>query len=480
MVFHGLRLIISSTLNFLPGLLFLMGAYAQTAEYYVSNTAGSDSNSGDIDKPFGTIAHALSILKSGDTLHLIATQQPYCEKVTIGKGLAGTQNQPTIIDGHGAIIDGRRRLRSAEWTDEGDGVFSRKLLNNAWQMDRQGYWSGDFPLVTFDGLSGRNCQKRSDLTPSAYFLQKLPPTPKDKQTQQYHEQHNRLFIKLLPGSSPDDVNVVTLDSAGILVMADHVTVRNVKICYVPIDCFSTFWSKNVVLHNIEGSYAMDQGISNHSSVVNVSNSSFHHNAGCGIVDIVMSDASPCVVTYKNCQVKDNFYRGGIEFSGKNGSYAMEDCVITNNAKTALLVDKGASVNIRNCIFFGRDQSAVNGISVRQGGALDMRFSTVCQFRDAFVWQTDASLTLTENAIVACRVAYRAPFGEQFDSNNNYFADVKFALSSQNLVTFLQYRDAVKYDHGSIFEERYPELLPPLRIKAQNEQRYGAILEQFAK
>lgn len=467
--------------------LLCSGAFVPAAEYYVDNVGGLDGNPGDADRPFATIAKALAVLAGGDTLHLSPTAKPYNEKVTIRKEQAGTEAQPTVIDGHGATIDGRRRFLAAEWKDEGGGIFSRMLPNNAWPMDRQGCWSGDFPLVFFDGADGKNCRTLDELTPLSYYLRKLPPAPKENRPPEYTDQHNRLFIKLPPDTTPDSVNVETIGDAGVMVRADNVAVRNMNVRYVPIDCFSTFWSRNVAFDKIEGSFAMDQGISNHSSSATVSDSVFHHNAGCGIVDIVLPDGAPCAVTYTRCRIVDNVYRGGIEFRGKGGRYALVDCLVAGNAKSALSVADHATVRVDNCVFSGQDKRGGLGVSVRGGAGLEMRLSTVCGFREAFAWQADAALALEGNAVAACGVAYRLPFPGRFSSDKNYFADVRFALSptsAQELSAFPAYHALGTHDRDSVADETFAQPLPPLRIPAgaarPDGQRFGAVLDPFAE
>jgi len=215
-------------------------------------------------------------------------------------------------------------------------VFSRLLPNNAWGMEH--HWEGGFPLVWFDGEDGRNVDSRHALEPLCYFLYK------NRKEQKTGPLHNRLFVKLPTGKTPDDMIVESIDGlGGIYVGGNHVTVRNFVCEYGGRDGFATHRNKDVVIENIEARYLMDQGMSHHGAQVLVRNAHFHHNAGCGVVDVYLE----CKARYENCLIEADTWRGGVEFY--SGAFEMVDCVIRANQKRALTVTRGAQVKLHNCL-----------------------------------------------------------------------------------------------------------------------------------
>ena len=322
-------------MNRLLVFLFALLAFAGEAAY-VDNVRGDDANPGTAESPFKTIAKAMSVLKGGEELHLVSNAVPYREGVRIEARHAGTEGRPTVIDGHGALLDGLRVPADDTWKDEGDGVFSRHFDNNAWVMDPDGCWSGDFPICYFGDEPGFNVKGRADLTVRGrYFLLKKKADD---------ALHNTLYVRLGPGETPERAHVGVLSGWEncCLVRTANVTVRNLRVTRQSWDCFSMNYVTNCLLENVDGSQAMDQGISSHSSVgVVVRKSRFHHNAGCGICDVNVPHHTYCRTTYEDCLVDANVYRSPVELYGgldgdprdipsSRGDYTFVRCRIVGN------------------------------------------------------------------------------------------------------------------------------------------------------
>ena len=217
------------------------------------------------------------------------------------------------------------------------------------------YWEGGFELVRFAGKPGRNVTSREALEPGTYFLYK---NQKELKTD---TRHNTLFIRLPAGKTPDDEIVECIAaSGGIYVGGSFVTVRNLICEYAGDDGFATARSKGVVFENIESRFNMDQGISHHGSEVVVRNGFFHHNAGCGIVDVYPE----AKIRYEHCLIESDTWRGGVEFL--HGDFEMVDSVIRANPKKAIKVTKGAQVTLRNCLMIAPEIGATTGLSIDDG------------------------------------------------------------------------------------------------------------------
>lgn len=346
-------------------LMTLVGSVAYGAEVWVDNLGGSDTNSGSQSTPFRTVGRAVRDLKPGVSLNLKPNSEPYPAGIRIT--VSGTPELPIVIDGHGSVVSGMRRLPGDQWKAEGGDVFSRPLPNNAWGMAT--HWEGGFELVRFAGKPGRNVTSREALEPLSYFLYK---NQKELKTD---PRHNTIYIRLPAGKTPDEIAVESIAaSGGIYVGGSYVTVRNLTCEYAGDDGFATHRNRGVEFENVESRFNMDQGMSHHGAEVVVRNAHFHHNAGCGVVDVYPEAKT----RYEHCLIESDTWRGGVEFH--SGTFEMTDCLIQGNPKRTLTVTKGARVTLRNCLLVAPESGASKGVSVDGAGSeLDMENCTFYGF-----------------------------------------------------------------------------------------------------
>lgn len=373
-------------------LLCLPYALLHGVEYWVHHDTGDDANRGSKGSPFKTIPHAAKLLEPGDTLHVIPASEPYPNDVRF-ETRSGTAADPIVINGHGSVISGWKQLDASEWKNEGHGVFSRTLENNAWGMET--HWEGGFDLVHFNDIPGKNVSGREELTPGAYLLYK------NRKESKSDPLHNTLFICLPEGETPNTVEVSGVTGmGGIYVGRDYITVKNFSTEYGGRDGFATFKNKGITFANVEARFFMDQGISNHGSEVTVLNSHFHHNAGGGIVDVY----DDSVVRYENCLIESDTWRGGVEFV--NGRYEMENCVIRGNTQKALAVSGGATVTLKNCLLIAPEVAPGTGILLGEGAnILKISLCTIQGFDIGLFATLDSEtvLEIVNSAWNNCRV-----------------------------------------------------------------------------
>ena len=329
---------------------------------FVDNVRGDDSNPGSREKPFRSIAAGLRRLGGGGVLKLVPNAEPYHEALPLRSRHSGSREGYTVVDGMGATIDGMVPPEKGGWKDEGDGVWSRRLDNNAWVMDAQGFWSGAFPIVRFGTVDGVCVTSRADLAEGAYFLYKR----RDR-----GPGHNTLFVKTAGGRSPDDVplSVVSPWMNVSMYGCEFVKVMNVNVRNQSWDCLSSGSCTNCFFENVDGSRAMDQGISAHGSVaLTVRNSRFHDNAGGGIVDVNVPNTRYCQTTYEDCLVVSNCFRCPVEFHGHSdgagdaaGDYRLVRCVVKDNdllrsGGFCIRSDREARVVCEDCTLEGRSMA----------------------------------------------------------------------------------------------------------------------------
>lgn len=332
-------------------------AYDRTI--YVDNVRGDDANPGTEAKPYRTIAKGLANLQRGGTMKLVAHAEPYHEALPLRVQHSGFADAYTTVDGGGATIDGLVPPTKGGWKDEGDGIWSRHLDNNAWVMDKLGYWCGAFPLVRFGTVDGVNVTSRTDLVTGSYYLFKCADHGKG---------HNTLYVKTPDGKNPDavPVSIVSAWMNASMYRCEYAKIMNLTVRNQSWDCFSSGSCTNCLFERVDGSHAMDQGISAHGSVkLTVKNSRFHHNTGGGIVDVNVPLTGYCWTIYEDCAIVSNAFRRPIEFYGHSdqtkggrGDFRLIRCTIRDNdlSRTdgyCLNVDREANVTLDSCEIDGK-------------------------------------------------------------------------------------------------------------------------------
>jgi len=400
---------------------------------YVNNVRGNnDTGDGSAEKPFSSIMRGVKELRPGILLNVANTGTDYHETIKISA--AGTVEEPIVIDGNGAVNSGMMRRPLQDWKSETGGVFSIKLPNNAWGM--QNHWEGGFELVRFAGKPGRNVTSREALEPFTYFLYK---NQKKLKTDPLHD---TLFIRLPEGKTPDNTEVRTISILSpFCVVASNVTVRNFISEYAGDDGFSSVKpAVNIQFENVEGRYNMDQGMSHHGSGVVVRRSHFHHNAGCGVVDVYPEART----RYEDCLIEYDTWRGGVEFH--RGNFEMVNCVIRGNPRWALSVNKGAQVRLQNCLLTGQGQNTAFGVKLDEGN-LTMENCTLYNFKTGLYisrLSEDSHVSIRNCAFLKCQINWdlnlTAPQGDSsinlskvINSDGNAFESFPFLLSEKNKI-----------------------------------------------
>lgn len=127
-------------------LLLLSCSTVQARDIYVDNIAGDDRNNGSqamggaVDTgPLKTIGRALWIAHAGDRIVLTKNTEPYREMVSmIGPRNSGLENQPFVIEGNGAVIDGSGLINSEDWDHAFGDVFQVRFRYMAYPMLLEG------------------------------------------------------------------------------------------------------------------------------------------------------------------------------------------------------------------------------------------------------------------------------------------------------------------------------------------------------
>ena len=111
--------------------LLLWSMPAVGRDIFVDNTVGNDRfagrqprNTSDQSGPVRTIAQALRLAATSDSIVLAKTEQPYHESISlVGARSSGSARQPFTIRGNGAILDGSVPVPPAAWENHAGPVF---------------------------------------------------------------------------------------------------------------------------------------------------------------------------------------------------------------------------------------------------------------------------------------------------------------------------------------------------------------------
>jgi hypothetical protein len=111
--------------------LMLLCSPAVGREVFVDNVAGDDRFTGEaardpggVGGPVRTLAKALRLAGAGDTIVLVKNAAPYRESFSLtGSRNSGTSQQPFVIRGNGAILDGSAPAPAEKWESYKGAIF---------------------------------------------------------------------------------------------------------------------------------------------------------------------------------------------------------------------------------------------------------------------------------------------------------------------------------------------------------------------
>lgn len=255
-------------------LLLLTAPPALCATYRVDGVAGDDANDG-VTKPLRTIARALQVLRTSDTLVLTKMEQPYRESLPLAVG--GTREQPLVIEGGGATLSGADPAPQTGWQEAG-GIFS-------------------LPQATkVEFLFGPETRYEAGKSPT------------DLQPEEWLWQAGKLYFRPAAGKTPADYALeMSVRVSGVMTNgAGQIVVRNLTCRHFYNDGFNLHnGSGPLWFENIRGLWNGDEGFSAHENCeCYVRGAELSHNYWHGLADVGISRTH-----YQNLTVRDNRSKG---------------------------------------------------------------------------------------------------------------------------------------------------------------------------
>lgn len=349
----------------------LVSAWADPGIVYVNNRTGSDHLDGRAAAPGGdgnsgpvaTIARGLALVPVSGRVSIANTGIDYREAVRVQGLRKGRAAGPLVIEGNGAAVTGLVTVPAARWTQFKDDVYwfenrtseeppkTGPMPNSNWLgfLKHQGWFTEpQAPEIFFlDGQPAPHVRDLAAIAPGGFFYD-TQASPR------------RLYFRLPPGKALADCTIDVPLNTGVFVDDDYVVVRNLISRYSQDDGFAGFWGIGVVFENCNGSFNCDQGISLHgTSVTIIDGGLFERNGGCGIVDVMTS-----TTIYRNVVVRDNLVAGALL---QGLAHSLISCRFSGNQGTQVSAEKGAALNLTNCLIVGTAvDGPTHGVTMERG------------------------------------------------------------------------------------------------------------------
>ena len=278
--------------------LLLIPSVTSAATYYVNNEVGDDDNSGtSADAPLATIARAVALCGTSDTLVLVNTGKIYYESLNLGRR-GGTAAKPFVIEGNGAVLSGLEIIKPDRWQEVADGLYFFPLESSP--------YGNPFLVNRGERLAAG---KSVDALAAEEHL---------------WDAERGIYFRCAPGKTLESYELAaTLRVSGLITTsASYIICRNLVCEHFSNDGFNMHGDcRGTYLENVVARHNGDDGISIHESGgLVVRNAYVHHNC-YGFQDVNASRSFYNGVIAENNQV-------GASFHG--GFHSLVDCVISGS------------------------------------------------------------------------------------------------------------------------------------------------------
>lgn len=197
-------------------LLFAIATSIDARVIYVDNQNGWDGYDGftadptsQTTGPVQTIERALRLARQGDTIDLRNTGTPYRESIALsGINHSGYPQEPFVIQGNGAVLNGLAAIPSDGWRRVGEGLWRLSLTRKGHYR----FFRGDQPVAEHRPTTGR------------VVLDELP-------VEHWVADRGAVIFRLPPDSTPqtESWSYAALEYGVSLVDVKHVELRGLTI-----------------------------------------------------------------------------------------------------------------------------------------------------------------------------------------------------------------------------------------------------------
>jgi len=290
------------------------------ADIRVDPEYGDDRNDG-ISSPVQSISRGIHLARPGDTVHL--KEGVYSESAVFSKR-HGTRDQPIILDGHGATLDGSEKVTSDEWESIGEGLFRRVRLYPKTNDAIVGRW-----FLLWDGRMqrmGRCLKGPSQPLKEAGQLQPGEWT--------YVGDEDAFYLKLAPGEDLDAANIRYPKRSSAVIFSREgswITIRNLTGRHVYNDGFNVHGAqRNLRFDKIRAIQCGDDGFSAHEDAECEIDGFVSIGNGTGLCDTGTSRTHYTNLYIRDCVGFDLYFIGR--------EHSIQNAVIESSAAKSFWLD----------------------------------------------------------------------------------------------------------------------------------------------
>ncbi len=370
------------------------------ATHYVDNRHGNDDSDGKTaDTALATIARAVALSGTSDTIVLASTGVAYREPILLARR-GGTPHKPFVIEGNGAVLSGLQPLDPDQWQKTGDDLYFYALEQTPYGM----------PYLASGGKKLDKGRAADTLAPEQFFW----------------DPEAGIHFKTAPGKTPAsyDLGATLIGSGFATTSSSYIVCRNLVCEYFANDGFNMHGDcRGIYLENVVARRNGDDGISIHESGgLVVRNAHVHHNT------YGLQDVNAARSVYNGVLAEHN--RVGASFHG--GFYSLVDCRLRNNEtcqiELAAAVPKhlvGSEHNpicqttlfVGNTVVSGTDGQ--DGLRIGQGARAVVEHSVFQGMKTGITTAEESLCHLTTSVVVDCACALATQSAQGFRDYNVY-------------------------------------------------------------
>lgn len=355
----------------LPVILFVFSLCEAAAgrAIHVNPRSGADSAEGSADRPLATIRRAITLARPGDTIFLDPQGSPYGEQILFADK-SGTESEPIVLDGQGAVIDGSVPIRPEEWEPVSDGLYKSTIIPQTYCYKANPAYTGRFFFVWEGKINRMGRSLKGSKTP----YKKPQDLVGGEWT--YVAEETAFYLRLPDGQSLESAPVrVPKIVSGVQITGNchHLVIRNVRVRHVINDGFALTTGaapestvRNIRFEKIRAEECGDDGLSAHGDC-EVFVDDFYSRANS------TGYCSQGVSTNRRVRMEEI---DGVEIFPIGGRHEFIDCVVIGQALQPVTVEAAAPFThseliLKNCLLLAAPgRSATDAIiRIRKTGVL---------------------------------------------------------------------------------------------------------------
>ncbi|WP_417386865.1 hypothetical protein [Gimesia sp.] len=374
---------------------------ASAASWYVNNQTGNNDNDGSSQTTaVATIAKAISLARTSDTLELANTGIPYRESILF-RNLGGRPDRPFVVEGNGAVISGLNFLDTTRWENVKEDLYT-------FSLDKTPYGN---PFLVSRGQRLPQVKSRELLQTGQHY---------------WDRSENKIYFLCAAGKIPADYELeATLRISGLtLTSASYIVCRNLSAEYFSNDGFNIHGDcRGIRLENVIARHNGDDGISIHESGGLVVQHAYVYDNFFGIQDVnasrsvyngVLAERNQVGVSLVggyhslvDCQIRDSIQKE-IDIAGSNPGH-MIGSEKNPLCKTILFA--------QNLSLFGNGNQT--GLSIRNGATAIIERSVISDSQTGLTVDSNSFCHVTQTAIVDCKTILKSSSQTSYFDYNYY-------------------------------------------------------------